>query len=42
MEMAFFTIGTAVSVGGIFGAVNGLLHGLKETKNVSGKIRNTQ
>jgi hypothetical protein len=42
MEYAFFTIGTAVSVGGLFGGVNGLLNGLKETKEYTGKARYSQ
>ena len=42
MEYAFFTIGSAVSAGGLFGGVASLFKSLQETKNLTGKVRNTQ
>ena len=42
MEYAFFTIGTAVTVGGLFGGVNGLLQGMKDSKGSVGRVRYTQ
>lgn len=42
MEYSFSAIGSAVGLGGLFGGVSGLLTGLKETQNLSGKIRYSQ
>jgi hypothetical protein len=42
MEVAFFAIGAALTAGGAFGATNGLLQGLKETKGLNRNIRTTQ
>jgi hypothetical protein len=42
MELAFFKIGSAVTIGGFFGFVNGTLYGIKETPNLQGKIRYSQ
>lgn len=42
MEMSFFTIGTAVTLGGFFGGINGTLFGFKETKNLKGNVRYSQ
>jgi hypothetical protein len=42
MELAFFKIGAAVTLGGIFGFSNGTLFGIKETTNLQGKIRYSQ
>jgi hypothetical protein len=42
MEMAFFTIGAALTTGGFFGGVNGLVQGVKETKGLSKNVRYTQ
>ena len=42
MEMAFFTIGTSLTIGGAFGGLNGLFNGIKETKNMPKNIRYSQ
>jgi hypothetical protein len=42
MEMAFFTIGAAVSAGGLFGGTNSLFKSIKETQGLQSKIRYTQ
>lgn len=42
MELAFFKIGSAVSLGGFFGFTNGALNGFKESANLKGKIRYSQ
>lgn len=42
MEMAFFTIGSSVAAGGLFGGINGLAAGLKETRNLPPKVRYSQ
>lgn len=40
--MAFFTIGSSVALGGMFGGMNGLIAGMKETKHLVSKIRYSQ
>ena len=40
--MAFFTIGSSVTIGGFLGGMNGLFAGMKETKNLPSKIRYSQ
>lgn len=42
MEMAFFTIGSSVSIGGLIGGANGLIAGMKETRNLPPKVRYSQ
>ena len=42
MEYSFSAIGGAVGLGGLFGGLSGLATGLKETQNLSGKIRYSQ
>ena len=42
MELSFFTMGTAVCAGGLFGGVSGLLLGRKETSGLKGKVRYSQ
>jgi hypothetical protein len=42
MEMAFFTIGAAVTAGGLFGGVNSLFRSIKETQGLPSKIKYTQ
>jgi hypothetical protein len=42
MEMAFFKIGAAVGVGGLFGGINGLYSGINESRTLIGNLRRTQ
>jgi hypothetical protein len=42
MEYSFSGIGGAVGLGGLFGGMSGLLTGINETKNLTGKIRYSQ
>ena len=42
MEMSFFTMGSAVAAGGLFGGLSGLYLGLKETTNLKGNVRYSQ
>lgn len=42
MEMSFFKIGSSVGVGGFLGLLNGTVTGLRETKDVSLKIKRSQ
>lgn len=42
MELSFFTMGTAVTLGGLFGGVSGILLGMKETSQLKGKVKYSQ
>ena len=42
MELSFFTMGSAVALGGLFGGVSGAILGRKETAGTTGKVRYTQ
>ena len=42
MEMSFFTMGSAVAAGGLFGGLSGLYLGIKETKNLKGNVKYSQ